>query len=102
MRTERPRVAALLKSPERTLTMQKLDGYELPVLRQGDSDEVIGGYHRIARAQSILAWLAGYAGKLDGDYGPQTAAAVKALGLNDGRTIDAEVWEKIYGLSRSE
>lgn len=90
----------LLEPLGRTPALEALDGYALPILKLGDDDHESDGFNRIERAQRILVWLGKYSGELDGAYGPKTAAAVKALGLNDGRTIDRDIWVKLYGLSR--
>ena len=86
-------LAARLAAPPRRLTMEKLDGYALPVLKIGDDDADFPGYDRIGRVQRLLGVTD------DGQYGPKTAAALKALGINDGRTIDLPVWRKLFGLS---
>lgn len=90
----------VLAGARRLLRMEDLDGFGLPVLHQGDDDADLDGYDRVRRAQQILTWLGRYVGEPDGAYGPKTAAAVKALGFGDGRTIDRSVWVKLYGLSR--
>lgn len=68
----------------------------LPILIQGDSDEnggiTGGGASYVARAQRALGV------DDDGDYGPVTANAVRALGINDGKSIDLEVYSQLYGL----
>lgn len=76
-------------------TWQALDPYTLPVLRLGDNDDRFPGWNHIQRAQKLLDVAA------DGDYGPKTAQAVKALGFGNGRTIDLPVWVSLYGLSQN-
>lgn len=95
-------LAAKITTPTgRKLVMESLAGYSLPVLVQGDDDAELGGYDRISRAQAVLAWLGHYTGKIDGSYGPMTVAAVKSLNVNDGKSITAQVWAKILGLSKT-
>jgi hypothetical protein len=71
----------------------------VPVLTYGMSDPIpFKGGQYVGRVQKLLDVTA------DGDYGPKTAAAVKAvnarlLGRNtDGRTVDALLWERLYGI----
>jgi peptidoglycan hydrolase-like protein with peptidoglycan-binding domain len=67
----------------------------LPVLKSGDSDPwVKGGTGYVSRAQRQLGVPA------DGDYGPQTVNAVKALGIPGytGKTIDLKVWTKLFAM----
>jgi len=76
----------------REVVFQYFDG-RLPVLKKNDSDPIVpSGTYYVNRAQRALQVSA------DGDYGPETAAAVKALGISgkDGNTIDNDVWEKLY------
>ncbi|MBW8792157.1 MAG: peptidoglycan-binding protein [Streptomyces sp.] len=91
----------VLANARRLLTMESLEGYGLPVLALGDDDADDDGYNLVKRAQRLLAWIAGTDLTPDGVYGPATAAAVKSLGLNNGTTIDRQVWAKLYGLSRT-
>lgn len=68
----------------------------LPILKKGDQDGQYVNSHTgwVGRVQKLLAVT------VDGDYGPETAAAVLALGLPGmtGNTIDITVWERLYGL----
>ncbi len=68
----------------------------LPVLKAGDTDAGGGvtgsGTHYVRRIQRALKV------DPDGDYGPATTAAVAALKVNDGRTVDLEVYAVLYGL----
>lgn len=75
----------------RDVVFQYFDG-SLPVMKKGDSDIVVGNTKYITRAQQQLQVTA------DGDYGPNTAAAVKSLGIagKDGNTIDNDVWERLF------
>lgn len=80
---------------ERSITHQHFNGH-LPVLKFGDSDEdglYEGGTYYVTRAQRQLRVT------VDGDYGPETQAAVKTLmGAGDGKTIDLDVWIMLLGL----
>lgn len=87
--------------PRKEKIMQDLDGYALPVLKQGADDAEDDGWNWVVRAQTLLAWLGHYTGAADGQYGPKTTAAVKALGFGDGNVIDRPVWAKLYGLSKA-
>lgn len=98
MAAERKRVADI---GVRKMVMEDLDGYTLPVLYQGYDDAHTSGWNWVGRAQTLLTWLGHYAGQADGVYGPKTAAAVKALGFGEGRTIDRPAWAKLYGLTRA-
>lgn len=79
--------------------MIAIDG-ELPLLKQGMSDPVDkSGTYWITRAQKLLGIPA------DGDYGPNTASAVKALMIQDpkrtttnGSQIGESEWRKLYGI----
>lgn len=82
---------------------------QLPELRQGDEDGKgrLAGFktQNIKRAQAVLAWLAGYEGKIDGDYGPKMAAAVKKMMADDpkrtttnGSRISGPEFARLYGL----
>lgn len=75
-----------------------LSGFTLPVLKYGESDSDFGGYDLVRRAQRQLGVSA------DGEYGSQTASAVKALmdGEGDGKKIDIAVWRRLYGLTVSK
>lgn len=79
----------------RTYTTEDLDDFALPVLKRGDDDNVREGWDNVRRAQQALRV------EVDGVYGGETAAAVKALGFGDGNTIDLDVWAKLFGLWRS-
>jgi glycosyl hydrolase family 25 len=75
-------------------------GAHLPILKYGDSDDrnmFEGNTYFVTRAQRQLGVTA------DGDYGPETADAVKELmGSGDGKTIDLPVWIKLYGMFGAE
>ena len=81
------------------IKMIKIEG-ELPELKQGMSDPITpNGTYWITRAQRQLKIDA------DGDYGPKTAAAVKALMATDskrtttnGSKIGLAEWRRLYGI----
>jgi N-acetyl-anhydromuramyl-L-alanine amidase AmpD len=87
------RVKKLEAAEMRTLVWQAVEG-KLPIIKFGDQD---GEY-----ANSGTSWVRRIQRQLeidvDGDYGNATVAAVKALGINDGKTVDMRVWEKLFGL----
>lgn len=78
----------------------------LPVLKQGDDEaSVPGGTQWIKRAQAILDWMAPGSLEVDGEYGPATSAAVKAVMADipdrsdaNGRTIGEPEWRKLFGI----
>ena len=69
----------------------------LPELKQGMNDPV-AGLNYIWRLQLLLRITA------DSDYGPATAAAVRKYNADvlgrktDGKTVDAALWRRLYGL----
>lgn len=67
----------------------------MPLLKQGDSDAEYDGYNMIGRAQELLGLAA------DGEYGPKTAAAIKALRPKEfsGKVIDEAVYRTLFGLA---
>jgi hypothetical protein len=89
----------------RKVTHVKIDG-NLPVLKQGDNDPLPGTTtNYVKRAQSVLAWIGGYDGKIDGDYGPKMSAAVKSMMKDDaarsssnGATFGLPEWRRAYGI----
>lgn len=91
-------------TPPRKVEYVKIDA-TIPVLKKGDTEEKIpGGTTYVHRAQALLVWLGGYAGKLDGDYGPQMAAAVKKMmaddktrSTTDGSIIGEPEWRRLFG-----
>lgn len=95
----------LLPHPVGKVTMIEVSG-KYPLVRQGMKDPVPGvNTSYIKRAQAILAWLAGYGGKIDGDYGKLTAAAVKKVMAGDakrstsnGSIIGEAEWRRLTGL----
>ena len=99
------RRSATPPTPPQEIKMLPVDS-QLPELRRGMQDPVPGlKTNYIKRAQSVLAWLAGYDGKIDGDYGAETAAAVKTMMKNDparsttdGSKISMPEWSRLYGL----
>lgn len=90
--------------PAKAVKMIKIDG-NFPELKKGAKDPVPGvKTSYIKRAQATLSWLAGYDGKIDGDYGPKMAAAVKNLmsgdakrSTKDGSVIGEAEWRRILG-----
>lgn len=87
-------VGIIKPPPPRKITMEQFTA-ELPVLKQGDS-----GSSMVTRAQLMLDYTTPGTLDHDGDYGPATAAAVKALMKSgDGKTIDLPVWQKLYNLA---
>lgn len=97
-------VASLTKPPKK-VTMVDIEG-EIPELNQGFSDPLPGlKTNYIKRAQAVLTWLGGYTGKIDGDYGPKMAAAVKEMmkddktrTTNNGSKIHEPEWRRLYGI----
>jgi hypothetical protein len=89
----------------RKVTYVKIDG-NLPVLKSGDNDPLPGTTtNYVKRAQSVLAWIGGYEGKIDGDYGPKMSAAVKSMMKDDaarssanGATFGLPEWRRAYGI----
>lgn len=82
---------------------------QLPELRRGmaDGEGALAALktQNIKRAQAVLTWLAGYKGAIDGDYGPQMAAAVQRLMKDDnkrsstnGSVIGRPEFARLYGL----
>ena len=71
----------------------------VPELKYGDKDPLNGWYY-VGRLQKLLNITA------DGDYGPATAAAVKAYNLKelsrttDGHAVDGAFWTRLYGLQK--
>lgn len=70
----------------------KTFGVRVPVIRQGDNDDQYDGYNMIYRIQGALGV------DRDGDYGPKTAAAVKAKCGGDGKYVDERAYRIIFGL----
>lgn len=82
---------------------------KLPELRRGMADGkgdlATLKTSNIKRAQAVLVWLGGYSGKIDGDYGPVMAAAVKKMMADDpkrsstnGAVIGRPEFARMYGL----
>lgn len=102
--------AAMGTKPPATQPGRKVEYVEisgsLPVLKKGDDEaSVPGGTQWIKRAQSVLSWMAPGELAVDGDYGPGTAAAVKAVmaeipdrSSKDGSVIGEPEWRKLYGI----
>jgi len=92
-------------TPGRKVDYVEISG-DLPVLKRGDDEaSVPGGTQWIKRAQAVLSWMAPGELKVDGDFGPATAAAVKAVmaeipdrSSKDGSVIGEPEWRKLYGI----
>jgi peptidoglycan hydrolase-like protein with peptidoglycan-binding domain len=73
---------------------------QLPVLQQGVSDTNLPHWY-VRRVQAILVHIYGYQCAIDGEYGPNTAAAVKLFQRQYNLTEDGicgeKTWEKIIG-----
>lgn len=90
--------------PKAAVKMFKIEG-NFPELKKGMKDPVPGvktAY--IKRAQATLAWLAGYEGDIDGDYGPKMAKAVQTMmagdakrTTKDGSRIAEAEWRRLLG-----
>jgi N-acetyl-anhydromuramyl-L-alanine amidase AmpD len=79
----------------------KLDGLEIPVLREGDADPIDkSGYQHVTRAQLLLNFIRHGTIPVDGIYGPKTVAAVQDVFKNGGKVIDLEVWTRLLALRR--
>jgi hypothetical protein len=76
-------------------TFKEVNGFKLPVLKEGMHDADYAGYDYIWRVQKIVGV------KADKDYGPVTREAVKDWfgGKINGKTIDLDQWVSLYGLS---
>lgn len=70
----------------------------MPIIPQGTNDADYDGYNLIARVQDRLGITE------DGDYGPKTAAAIKAMSNAEqkftGKVIDEAVYRRLFGLAR--
>ena len=73
---------------------------KLPVLQSGVSDTNLPHWY-VRRLQAILVHVYGYACGIDGEYGPKTASAVKALqgryGLAQDGICGGKTWVKVIG-----
>jgi hypothetical protein len=98
-------LAAAPPAKPREVNYVDLNG-KLPELVRGDNDDTVpGGTTWVRRAQALLAYLAGYDGKLDGGYGPKMQAAVKKLmasdparSSKDGSKVGEAEWRRLFGL----
>jgi len=72
----------------------------LPVLQQGVSDTNLPHWY-VRRVQAIVNYIYGYKCSVDGEYGPETANAVKLLqrqyNLTEDGICGVQTWEKIVG-----
>jgi|SRR5882724_9636715 len=73
---------------------------QLPVLQQGVSDKNLPHWY-VRRVQAILVHIYGYQCVIDGEYGPNTAAAVRLLqrqyNLVEDGVCGGKTWEKVVG-----
>lgn len=74
---------------------------KLPNLRFGDEDDILPGFNQIHRAQSVANYLDGTLPPLDVDgvYGAKSVAKFARIFKTDGRTLGADQWRVLYGLS---
>lgn len=82
-------------TPPREVTMIKIDA-SLPVLRQGDRDDKLGGYNLITRVQRIVG------ADDDGIWGPGTTDAIaKWLNADPAkcRVMTEPLWRNLLGLA---
>lgn len=77
-----------------------LVGYGVPELHYGANDQQTDGWNSVHRAQKLLNYVTDANLTEDGIYGPATANAVKKLVGGNGRTIDAAVWVRLFGLNK--
>lgn len=77
-----------------------LVGYGVPELHYGANDQQTDGWNSVHRAQKLLNYVTDAKLSEDGIYGPATANAVKKLVGGNGRTIDAAVWVRLFGLNK--
>lgn len=76
-------------------TFKKVEGFSLPVLKQGMDDANYGGYNYVWRVQKIVG------AEADGVYGPGTAEKIKEwLEDGNGKTVGIEEWRVLYGLAK--
>jgi peptidoglycan hydrolase-like protein with peptidoglycan-binding domain len=72
----------------------------LPVLQRGVSDTNLPHWY-VRRVQAIVSHIYGYKCSVDGEYGQETASAVKLLQRQYNLTEDGicgeQTWEKIVG-----
>jgi hypothetical protein len=92
-----------IRASERTVAMAEISGY-LPLQQKGDQDQP-GKTQWIKRAQAELKHGVGADLRIDGDYGDQTAAALKELMADDsartttnGSKIGIPEWRRLYGI----
>lgn len=86
---------AMADKPLKQHTLQALDGLSLPVLKHGMKDQDYRGYWNVSRLQQQVGCEV-----VDGWYGDETAAKVKAkVKKGDGKTVDLDDWMIIYGIS---
>jgi hypothetical protein len=77
----------------------------LPVLLMGDEDPepaIEGRYQHVKRFQVMANWLDSTLADLDVDgvYGAKSRQKLAAITGGNGRTVDEDVWRKLFGLYR--
>lgn len=96
--------AAYQERIARKVTMVDING-KLPELKYGDTDDTVpGGTTWVRRAQALCDYLVPPCA-IDGEYGDQTASAIKRLMVQDtdrstlsGREINLPEWRRLYGI----
>jgi len=94
--------------------VKSLNGYCLPELLEGDTDDNVPGPRMVELAQVMLSHHLEIRGRADGIerialpvimadgvYGPETVNAVKILFGSDGMKIGIAEWTTLYGLSKA-
>jgi peptidoglycan hydrolase-like protein with peptidoglycan-binding domain len=76
------------KGTKRSIAVDRFHA-RLPILKYGDSDITVSYVARLQKALGV---------KADGEYGPATAAKVKAIQGGDGKTVDITLWSRLYAL----
>lgn len=83
-------------TPPRKVETMKFD-VQMPIIRQGDRDDKLGGYNLITRVQRIVG------ADDDGVWGPATTDAIaRWVKLNPAqcRVMTEDLWRKLLGLSK--
>lgn len=76
-----------------------LNGLSLPTVKMGDDDKVTDGYNYVTRIQSLLNYVQSRNVTVDGDYGPETVAAVANLPTpGNGKSVGLAEWTILLGL----
>jgi peptidoglycan hydrolase-like protein with peptidoglycan-binding domain len=82
------------------ITLHRFENAKLPVLKYGDSDDA-GGVDG-SGAQYVRRLQRGLGVTVDGDYGPETANAIKGWGFGDGKVANLAVYRAIHGILNVE